>query len=253
MTKIHSRTEYHVYAVGDSFTYGDELAEGEVRGVCIDDEYRLKHVYPTRVAYHLSVPLDNVINDGTGAGSNCRCVRRAMKFTSDWMDQGNDPTKLLVIIGWSMPRRTEFYQSPDREGLEGEEYYIKYYQNFYDKKDVSAKFMRLYGDHFVSAGESNARYSTHLVTMQSYLKEYGFPYFFFNSCWKARPDKTQNSSVFKLVDRDRFFRFDDRLGTLSNYLTFEKKLEMLPRGHPTEKGHDIWGKLIADKFLELDL
>ena len=113
--KTYSRTDYHVYAVGDSFTYGDELAEGEKQGVCIDNEYRLEHVYPTRLAHYLDIPSENVVNDGIGAGSNCRCVRRTMKVTSDWIDDRKDPSKLLVVIGWSMPRRTEFYFTADQE------------------------------------------------------------------------------------------------------------------------------------------
>ena len=95
--------------------------------------------------------------------------------------------------------------------------------------------MSMHRQYFIGTGESNTRYSTQLVTMQSYLKEHGFPFLFFNSCWRAKPKLSQNASVFKLVDNDRFVGFNDRLGTMCNYLTFKKKLDMKTRGHPTEK------------------
>jgi len=253
MTKIHSRIEHYVYAIGDSFTNGDELAEGEKRGVCIDNEYRLKNVYSARMAHYLGIPFENVTNDGIGAGSNCRCVRRTMKVTSEWIDEGKDPSKLLIVIGWSMCRRTELYLVQDQEEFETEDHYNRYYAHFNDTGNMLSGFMAAHRENFVGTGESNTRYGTQLVTMQSYLKEYGFPFLFFNSCWRAKPKLSQNAAAFKLVDKNRFIGFHDRLGTMCNYLTFVKKLEMNPRGHPTEKGHDLWGKLLADKFLELDL
>ena len=89
--------------------------------------------------------------------------------------------------------------------------------------------------------------------MQYYFKEQGFQFLFFNSCWRAKPKLSQNAATFKLVDKNRFLGFDDRLGTMCNYLTYIKKLDMKPRGHPTEKGHDLWGKRLADKFMKLGL
>jgi hypothetical protein len=73
-----------IYAIGDSFTYGDELATQE-------------SAWPALLAAKLNIP---VVNWGKSATGNTRMVKRAIDAVIDKAD--------AVIIGWSDCNRREF-------------------------------------------------------------------------------------------------------------------------------------------------
>jgi len=74
-----------IYAIGDSYTYGDELADPN-------------DAWPAQLSQLLQQP---VINQGRSACGNTRIVKRAM----DAVLNGSATT---VILGWTEPCRIEF-------------------------------------------------------------------------------------------------------------------------------------------------
>ena len=81
-----------ILAIGDSFTYGEEL----------DDIYL---AWPYQIARSLGAQVVNLGEPGSG---NRRMVRKIMDHVTD------NPDTDLVLIGWSSPGRTEF---ADMEGV----------------------------------------------------------------------------------------------------------------------------------------
>lgn len=243
-----------LYATGDSFTYGAELAEYPDKRVCRDNEYREKHAYPGPLAKYLG--LEKAINDGYGGGSNTYMVRKAMTFLSQWMEDGKSPSDVFVVIGWSMPRRHEFFfprkdvtKMEKRDVRDTEDGYLQYYPNrwinplwIYEVKN----FIEVYKEYFSWGGEGHTRYAMNIMTMQSFLKHYGFPYLFFNSAWPARPEVSESGVIFSLVDQTRFLGLYDKMEGMNCWCTYKAKIKQLPFGHPSEEGHDAWAKHLAD-------
>ena len=239
-----------LYTTGDSFTYGAELAEDPSTLKCFDNAYREKHAYPTRLAEHLG--LDGAVNEGKGGTSNAYIARKAMTFLSQWIADGKSPSDVFVVLGWSMPRRTEFFYHEEEEKKsevrDTEVGYIQYHPRYWVNPIWPARvkgFFETYNDHFSWSGEGHTRYAMHLLGMQSFLKQRGFPYLFFNTCWKARPEVTESGVIFSLVDPIRFYGLEDTTKTMNYWCTYVAKTKQLGRGHPNEAGHDAWAKLLA--------
>jgi len=76
-----------IYCIGDSFTYGDELAD------------RQKSAWPALVGNYFNKPVTNL---GRRAVGNTRIVKRTIDaaFAAD---------AELIIIAWASPYRTEFF------------------------------------------------------------------------------------------------------------------------------------------------
>jgi lysophospholipase L1-like esterase len=76
----------NILTVGDSFTYGEELADRN-------------HSWPFLLANKLSANVTNMARPGSG---NKRMIRYVMEHVAD-------ATPLdLVVVGWSSPGRIEF-------------------------------------------------------------------------------------------------------------------------------------------------
>ena len=82
----------NIVAVGDSFTYGEELK-------------LVQNAYPYLLADKLSANIVNLAKPGSG---NKRIVRSVIEHVA------NDQPVDLVIIGWSSPGRMEF---ADADGI----------------------------------------------------------------------------------------------------------------------------------------
>ena len=242
-----------LYATGDSFTYGAELADYPDKKVCSDNEYREKYAYPARLAEYLG--LEKAINEGVPGGSNTSIMRKSMTFLSQWIADGKSPSEVFVVIGWSMPRRTEFfYTGFHNEGRyvevrDTDDGYIQHYLNIWlnplwptEVRD----FFETYKRYFSWGGESQTRYAIYLLSMQSFLKQHGFPYLFFNSCWEARPEISESGIIFSLIDQTRFPGLQNKIESMNNWCTYVAKKKQQPRGHPNEEGHDAWAKHLTD-------
>jgi len=250
-----------LYATGDSFTYGAELAEYPGKRVCYDHKYREKHAYPARLAEHLG--LEKAINEGFGGGSNNYIIRKAMTFLSQWIADGKPPSEVFVVVGWSFPSRNEFFfPRQDTHNIkyldvkDNEEGYIQHFSNMWVDptwpNDVK-KFVGVYTNRFMWGGEGNTRYAIYLLGMQSFLKQHGFPYLFFNSCWSATPEVSESGIIFSLIDQTRCLGLYDKMEGMNCWCTYVKKTKQLPHGHPNEDGHDAWAKHLADHITSNNL
>ena len=124
-----------IVAAGDSFTYGEELAN-------------LEHAYP----YVLSslLPGDNsVVNLAQPAGSNDKVVRKLTEYLLD-------NTADLVVIGWTSPGRLEFADENGdfdiwpgyngnlfvSDGLEYRSTVNKYFSVYHSKEFLYKKYLQ---------------------------------------------------------------------------------------------------------------
>ena len=177
-----------------------------------------------------------------------------MTFLSKWIADGKSPSDVFVVIGWSMPRRTEFFyhEKSEREKSEVKDInkgYITYYPNLWTDPTwpIEVKnFFSTYHDYFSWGGEGHTRYAIYLLSMQSFLKQHRFPYLFFNSCWEARPEISESGIIFSLIDQTRFPGLQDRTESMNYWCTYVAKKKQQPRGHPNKEGHDVWAKHLAE-------
>lgn len=257
----------HLYAVGDSNTQGDELGEDD--GGRIDYPYRHKHCYVGQLAQIYG--LNAWTNDGYGGSSNEYMVRKTMQFTSQWLDDGNNPEDLFVIVGWSNATRREFYYEPalqegdefNRKEMhqwpEEEDKYFRYFVGMQKSKnlrfpsDEVRDFCLMYNRWFCHLPSSITRTLNNVIGLQSYLKCMGFPYLFFNAAWIIDVGSTNSQALSKLIDHKRFLGAHDRSDTFSGW-TWEHGFQgRMPRGHPDEKAHAAWAKRLRDHIEEFNL
>src|SRR5580658_8310376 len=101
----------YLYSNGCSMTYGSELHDDAISRICSNDTYRWRYAWPNRLGEMIGAT--GVYNDGVPSGSNDRILRTTVEFVSTWLGKGLPPSALIVIIGWSQPRRREFYVDGD--------------------------------------------------------------------------------------------------------------------------------------------
>jgi hypothetical protein len=92
-----------LYACGDSWTHGDEIAEEtSTIDAC---SVRYYNTWPWYLSQIKNIPV--CVNDAQGGASNSRIFRRTNDFIFQWLADGKSPSNLLVCIGWTTPERNE--------------------------------------------------------------------------------------------------------------------------------------------------
>jgi len=89
-----------LYACGDSWTAGQEIPR---KLPCTTEWYY--HTWPWFTMEKLNLSL--CINEGAGAASNDYIFRKTNNFILNWIGKGKSPKNLIVIVGWTIPERTE--------------------------------------------------------------------------------------------------------------------------------------------------
>jgi len=208
-----------ILAVGDSFTYGEEL-------------YDVGSAYPQLLANSLGATLTNLARPGAG---NKRIVRHVVESI------GNGIKYDLIIIGWSSPGRQEF---ADADGFF--DIWPGYGGNMFRKDGQTWRLPLVeylnkhHSDHWMYR-----QYLIDVVMLQSFLKEHGVRYVMLNTCaneyyHSIYSSKTQE--LVRLVD-DRYY-----LGWPTEGMA-EWVGEAAPRGpggHFLEEGHIK----VADKLYD---
>jgi hypothetical protein len=240
----------HLYAVGDSHTHGDELAEDPATGICIDHAYRLANSWPGRFAALHGIEFTN---EGRGGSSNDYSLRKMMKFTSTWLANGKNPADLLVIIGWTHSNRREFYKPDDRYG---EEYKFRNFlvpsspeRRVDFAKRASAEetaFFNLYEQHFFTEEHSITLTLQNQLSAQCYLKQAKIPYLFFNCAWSPDATLSPSGHLANLIDTRRFYGFNEYQLTFSRWARNNGYPRRNPRGHPDEVAHNAWAQNLLD-------
>jgi hypothetical protein len=204
-----------IYAVGDSFTYGDELSTQELS-------------WPSLLSKKLDHP---VINLGKSATGNTRMIKRTMDAVINKAD--------LIIIGWSDCNRQEFADEIGIFDLWAGRNYRSFQQDPTHRID-QIKYMTAYD----TPEYYYADWLRKVILTQSFCKFHQVPCVMFIACG-AHISHTHYYKNFQhllgMIDTDIFVD-----GMFKSVAEWTYGTPHGPNGHPLEQGHEI----IADKIYE---
>lgn len=207
----------NILTVGDSFTYGEELADRML-------------AWPFLLGNKMSADVINLARPGSG---NKRMIRYVMEQVSN-----GDPLD-LVIVGWSTPGRMEF---ADEDGFF--DIWPGYSGNmFLQHQPWRSKLLdyinRHHNDEYLYK-----QYLLDIILLQSFLKTYGVKYVMcktvFNEYYHNQYHLT-DPKLEILVDKEYFIGWPD--SGMAEW-TFGKPQG--PGGHFLEAGHQI----VTDRIYE---
>lgn len=205
-----------IHAIGDSFTYGDELTSQEL-------------AWPNLLENMLST---KVLNLGKPATGNHRMIKRAIDAVIDRSE--------LVIIGWSDCNRREF---ADEIGIydiwAGRDYRAFQLQDPTHRVNL-IKYMTAYDtpEYYYSD------WLRQIIMVQSLCKLHQIPCVMFVACGAHNSHKQYCQNFNKLVNAIDHSMFVDDMFTSVAEWTYGTPHG--PNGHPLEQGH----KIIAQKVHE---
>lgn len=215
-----------LYTLGDSFTYGDELAHPGIEA------------WPVKLANKLNY---TIVNHGQSGCSNAHIVKTAIKNIDSLKPD-------LVIIAWTSFLRMEFSDNvlgkwhtwPGRDVTFTSETQFR---------ETLLKYITVYQD-FLCLYEN---YLLDIITMQNYLKIRGIEYRFINAFHydKSQADYFVDSRLKLLrnqIDFDKFWGWPD-IGIIEWLYVFMEDglMKKEQRGHPDAQGHIC----IANKMFSL--
>ena len=205
-----------IHAIGDSFTYGDELSDRKLS-------------WPLLLKKKLN---QAVINLGRPATGNHRMVKRAIDAVIDSSE--------MIIIGWSDCNRQEF---ADDIGT----YDIWAGRNFraFQLDDPTHRINLI---KYITAYDTPEYYYTNwlrqIILVQSLCKLHSIPCVMFIACGAHNSHKLYHHNHKKLIDAIDHSMFVDNMFTSVGEWTHGTPHG--PNGHPLDEGHEI----IAEKIYE---
>ena len=204
-----------IHAIGDSFTYGDELESQD-------------KAWPAE----LSKLIDkSVVNKGRPATGNTRMVKRAIDAVIDQAE--------MVIIGWSDCNRQEF---ADEIGI----YDIWAGRNYRSFQQDSTHRINLikYLTAYDTPEYYYADWLRKIITVQGLCKLHKIPCIMFIACGAHCSHRQHHTKFQKLIDQIDTSMFVDTMFTSVAEWCYGTSYG--PYGHPLEAGHEI----IANKIYE---
>lgn len=202
-----------IYAIGDSFTYGDELSNRD-------------SAWPSVLAKFLNQP---VVNQGRRATGNTRIVKRVI-------DNVLENNASMIIIGWSDPLRCEF---ADHIGVydlwPGRNY--RAFQNDTSHRIDMIKYMTAYNTpeyHF-------ANWLRQIILIQSFCKMHQVECVMFNACVGNEMYQNNQHHLKQHINENQFVG-----SPVESVQEWVYGTPHGPNGHPLEQGHEI----IAEKIYE---
>jgi hypothetical protein len=205
-----------IHAIGDSFTYGDELPSQDL-------------AWPAVLSNLVNKP---VVNKGRPATGNNRIVKRAIDAVIDQAE--------IIIIGWSDCNRQEF---ADEIGV----YDIWAGRNFqaFQLQDPThrvnlIKYMTAYD----TPEYYYADWLRKVILVQSLCKLHNIPCIMFIACGAHESHHQYHTKFQKLVDQIDTSIFVD--GMFNSVAEWCYGIPYGSNGHPLEAGHEIIANRIHD-------
>lgn len=202
-------------ALGDSFTYGEELQD---RNKC----------WAQQVADYFHLELDN---QGIPGGSNQRVLRKLMMNSLENVS--------LVCIGWSHYDRFEASDELGNWCLWPGGKRSKYVEEASWRKILTDYIARHHND-----DTFYMNYLTYIVLVQSYLRQQKIPFIMmdaFGNHLDSRRTDTKFNVLLNQVDPTTFIGWPD-----STMMDWAKNTPHGPGNHFLEEGH----KIVADRVIE---
>jgi hypothetical protein len=204
-----------IHAIGDSFTYGEELPSQDL-------------AWPALLSNKLNVP---VINKGRKATGNTRITKRTIDAVIAKASG--------IVIGWSDCCRREFADEFGIFDLWAGRNTSLFQDNIAYRKDI-VKYMTVY--------DTPEYYYTDwlrkIILVQSFVKSHKIPCSMFiavGSHFLHKQYKNKHSDLINMIDQSMFI---DNMYTSVAEWTWGTPNG--PNGHPLEQGHEI----IANKIYE---
>ena len=205
-----------IYAIGDSFTYGDELSSQDL-------------AWPALLSKKLG---NQVINKGRSATGNHRMVKRALDAV---INNAN-----CIIIGWSNCNRQEFADDIGIYDMWAGRNYRAVQLDDPTHRITQIKYMTAYH----TPKYYYANWLRQIILIQNLCKSNSIPCVMFIACGAHNDHKSYSSEFPKLVNAIDHSVFVDNMFTSVAEWTWGTPHG--PNGHPLEAGHEI----IAQKIYE---
>ena len=205
-----------IHAIGDSFTYGDELSSQDL-------------AWPALLSSKINLPI---INKGRPATGNTRMVKRAIDAVIDGSE--------MIIIGWSDCHRQEFADDMGTYDIWAGRNYRAFQLEDPTHRINLIKYMTAYD----TPEYYYANYLRQIILVQSLCKGYNVQCVMFVACGSNNSHKQYHKKFEKLVNAIDQSMFVDNMFTSVAEWTY--KAPRGPNGHPLEQGHEI----MANKIYE---
>lgn len=205
-----------IHAIGDSFTYGDELPNQDA-------------AWPSLLSKKLNKSVKNL---GKSASGNTRMVKRAIDAVLDKSE--------MIVIGWSDCNRQEF---ADNIGI----YDIWAGRNSraFQLEDPTHRIAQIkYMTAYDTPEYYYADWLRKIILIQSLCKLHAIPCIMFIACGAHVSHRAYHKNfknLLTLVDTNVFV--DDMFTSVAEWVY---RTPHGPNGHPLEQGHEI----IANKIYE---
>jgi len=207
-----------LYAVGDSFTYGQELDNPE------------QSCWARLVANSIGYDL---INDGRPGVSNEYMVKKTMQAVSEIKPD-------LVIVSWTSAGRTEFADEWGAYDIWPGCSSRVFDDPVLDYRKQLIKYITLYNNE----EHEYRRWLRQVILLQSFLKSNNVDYRFVSAFDNQRRNKRyqmHNLGYIDMIDLDKFIGWPHQ-----GLVEWAYGTPQGPGGHPLEEGH----KRIAEKIIE---
>lgn len=202
-----------IYCIGDSFTYGEELADRN-------------NAWPAVLGRLLDRPVTNLGKPATG---NYRMVKRTM----DSVFAGDAE---LIVIGWSDPARQEFGDDISISDLwAGRRYRAG--QSASDHRMNLIKYMTAYD----VPGYYHAKWLRQIILIQSFCRDNNVKCVMFSACNAEDYNKQYANNLIKQVDATTYIDWPTVGSADWTYGTPHG-----PGGHFLDEGHNR----VANKIYE---
>lgn len=210
-----------IYAIGDSFTYGDELPSQDL-------------AWPALLAKRLN---KQIINKGRPATGNNRMVKRALDAIIEKSE--------MVIIGWSDCNRVEFGDEIGIYDIWAGRNWRLAQSNDHTHRIQLIKYLTAYD--FPQYYYAN--WLRQIILIQNMCKFHNIPCVMFIACGSHEHHKHFSNQFDNLVNFIDHSMFVTDMFTSVNEWVYNAPAgpaKLGPNGHPLEQGHEI----IADKIYE---
>ena len=251
-----------LYAGGCSMTYGSEMVHPSDHHVDANPHLtnmRIKYAWPGLLADKLK--CIGHTNDGVGGQTNETIAYKAHRWITDYINNGNDPQQLFVMINWTHMGRMNFFDNHSNSvrtihyGHNPPEGYTKDQKTMWKYMDATCK------DELVIHWKT---FTTLVAMLQAVLDKhniaYAMAYGVDSSFKRVRRFMKNNtheekqsvlSATTHFINRSRFLglreinvSMTDTLYT--NNLRRELPGSLAPNGHPWADGHLLWADVLYE-------
>jgi lysophospholipase L1-like esterase len=201
-------------AVGDSFTYGEELSD-------------LNNAWPYLLGNKLGYTVNNLAKPGSG---NTRMVRHAVEQINNYD---------LIVIAWSHFARTELADENGFYDIWPECSILPHKEFSSWRSDVINYYSKHHDDDYLYR-----QYLINIILLQQYLKNNNKKYLMldaFGNHQNVGRRSNDNNNLIKQIDKDSFLGWPDQ-----SMMEWTNGTPQGLNGHFLEQGH----KQVADKIYE---